>query len=304
MGLKRLFSAESQGSQLRTQAFDVVTKAGVRVAARCHRRPLCERLSTDNAPLAGAIVAALADPRTERNGQTTFDRLEAVRADFTRSDHVVSQIDFGAGHRSTATVGEATVQTRRVADFVRETSKTPRQSALLYSLVRELRPQRVLEFGTAFGFSTAYMLAALEEIGGGGELITMEGAPEVADIARQTWDSVGLPKPEVVLGNFDFTLPSLLARQNPAHPFDLVFIDGNHRALPTVSYFHQLVPYLADPSLIIFDDIAWTADMQSAWRMVQQHPDAALSVDLVSMGLLVISSSAETRISKHRGMIA
>jgi len=103
------------------------------------------------------------------------------------------------------------------------------QGALLYLLVRALRPERVVETGVRPGYSTAWMLAALEA-NGAGELLSLgpgtvagraSGVPAgavgqlVAPSLRSRWT--------LVLGNSEERLEEIL---RSASPIGLFFYDN------------------------------------------------------------------------------
>ena len=98
------------------------------------------------------------------------------------------------------------------------------QGSLLYLLVRALRPGRVVETGIRPGYSTAWMLAALEA-NGSGELLSLgpgtvagraSGVPAgevgqlVAPALRARWT--------LVLGNSTERLEEILADREPGRP--------------------------------------------------------------------------------------
>jgi predicted O-methyltransferase YrrM len=78
---------------------------------------------------------------------------------------------------------------------------------------------------------------------------------------------------------------------------DLAFIDGNHRKLPTLNYFHELLPVLSSASAIVFDDIHWSAEMESAWENIKNHPQVMLTIDVFFMGIIFFRP--EFRVKQH-----
>eukprot|EP00897_Mesotaenium_endlicherianum_P000695 jgi/Mesen1/10626/ME000893S10079 len=82
--------------------------------------------------------------------------------------------------------------------------------------------------GTSLGVTTAYLAAA----GNNARIITMEGAGEVAALAKKNFEKLQISNAEMLEGNFDDTLPGLLDREKR---LDFVFIDGNHRYEPTAN---------------------------------------------------------------------
>ena len=277
---------------------DKATKVGVRARAMAQQGKLSERVRSSGGPLATEIADALefAAAGSRVGDPESFALIEGMRAEYAASNDSLEQVDYGAGEGTRGEILEPTVRTRRLDEFVK-VSKSPELGRLLYGLVAELKPGRVLEFGTALGISGAYIQSAMVA-NGEGTLTTMEGAPGVAEVARETWNRCGLPAAEIIIGNFDETLVKAIDAR-----VDLAFIDGNHRAIPTISYLHQIAPALGKPGLVVFDDITWTADMRSAWRMAQRHPDAALSIDLESMGLLVLDPHFDGEVCRLQGTL-
>src|SRR6185436_11236417 len=87
----------------------------------------------------------------------------------------------------------------------------------------------------------------------------------------------------IIEGNFDQTLASVL-KQLPQ--VDLVFVDGNHRREPTERYFTQLLPAVHNDSILIFDDIHWSREMEQAWETVINTSIVRCSIDLFFAGIL------------------
>ena len=88
---------------------------------------------------------------------------------------------------------------------------------------------------------------------------------------------------EIIEGNFDQTLASALKKMPQV---DLAFVDGNHRREPTERYFGQLLPAVKNESILIFDDIHWSGEMEQAWDTIIQNPVVSCSIDLFFAGIL------------------
>jgi predicted O-methyltransferase YrrM len=92
---------------------------------------------------------------------------------------------------------------------------------------------------------------------------------------------------ELIEGNFDVRLPELLqSLSKEGKQLDFVFIDGNHRKEPTVRYFEQLLPLLQEESVLVFDDIHWSEQMEEAWEEIKKSPAVTLSIDLFFIGIV------------------
>jgi predicted O-methyltransferase YrrM len=69
-------------------------------------------------------------------------------------------------------------------------------------------------------------------------------------------------------------------------PLGLVFVDGNHRKAPTLRYFEQLLAASNGQTVLVFDDIHWSAGMEEAWAEIMAHPAVTLSIDLFFIGIV------------------
>lgn len=201
--------------------------------------------------------------------------IEALRKELLRSTEIITVTDYGAGSRT----HNGTV--RSVADIARSAQKPARYAQLLYRLVRYTQAKMVLELGTSLGLTTAYLAHAVAETGG--QLISFEGCPNIADLARQHLTQLDCQPVEIVTGNLDQTLASRLVN---LPPLDLVFFDANHRYEPTLAYFSACLTNVHNDSLFIFDDIHWSNDMERAWAAIQAHPATRLTIDLFGVGLV------------------
>ena len=113
-------------------------------------------------------------------------------------------------------------------------------------------------------------------------------------LARNNFESRGLTNVRIITGNFDNTLPEMVS----AIPhIDLAFIDANHRKKPTLTYFNELLKKMSDRSVIIFDDIHWSAEMEEAWNEIKKHPSVMLTVDLFFLGIIFFRP--EFKVKQH-----
>lgn len=161
---------------------------------------------------------------------------------------------------------------------LKTSSTNPKQGKWLTSLVESVNehsntPKCVVELGTCIGISSMYLLTGMAK-NSGGHLITFEGCPELARIAKSNisglaniLDGTNVTF-EIILGPFEKTLIDTLENLN--HPIDLAFIDGNHRENPTIEYHELIKIYLRDNGMIVHDDIAWNSEMISAWKKIKQ----------------------------------
>jgi predicted O-methyltransferase YrrM len=112
----------------------------------------------------------------------------------------------------------------------------------------------------------------------------MEGSKAVATVARNNFKTLGLGNIEIVEGNFDENMTSVMSQ---LLTIDFAFIDGNHRYQPTINYFNTILPKLNDSSILIFDDVHWSKEMEQAWGEIIKHPSVTLSIDLFFIGIVL-----------------
>ncbi len=189
-----------------------------------------------------------------------------------RSDSITIQ-DLGAGSRVNATT------TRRIDKMVKEVAITPKYGKLLFRLINHFKPKSMLELGTSLGISALYQAKANPNI----TFLTIEGAPQLAQLAQQNFTRLKADNIELIVGNFDDHLPQVL---EGLESLDYVFIDGNHRKEPTLSYFEQCLKKASNEALFIFDDIHWSPEMTECWKTICEHPQVTVSIDLYRMGLV------------------
>jgi len=114
-------------------------------------------------------------------------------------------------------------------------------------------------------------------------LITMEGSKEIAEVAKRNLKSLKAGNTEIVEGNFDNTLSSVVSRLSTV---DFAFIDGNHRKEPTERYFKELLSKTNNDSILVFDDIHWSSEMEAVWETIKKNPAVTCSIDLFFIGIV------------------
>jgi predicted O-methyltransferase YrrM len=213
-----------------------------------------------------------------------YDKAESLRKQLLNDKTMITVQDPGAG--STATKNSS----RSITSITRNAAKPAKYGQLLFRMIRHYHSKTILELGTSLGVTTAYLAAAGSEA----SVTTLEGAPEIAARARQHFASLQLNNITLIEGNFDHTLQSALQQLRSV---DFVFIDGNHRKEPTERYFHQLLPYTHNDTVLVFDDIHWSQEMEDAWKMIRSHEKVTCTIDLFFLGIVVFRK--EIREKQH-----
>jgi len=208
---------------------------------------------------------------------SAFGPIEQLRRRLHSDDNRLEIKDLGAGSVYNAT------HTRSIAAIAKHAAKPPRLGRLLYRLARHYQPATIVELGTSLGLSTAYLAAGAAGTPGA-NIHTIEGSPAIAAVAESNLRSLHL-QTTVHAGSFDDVLPALL----PTIPrIDLAFIDGNHRLDPTLRYFDTLLRHASPSSVLIFDDIHWSPEMETAWTAIRNDPRVCLTIDLFFLGFVFL----------------
>jgi len=203
-----------------------------------------------------------------------YSKIENLRSQLLQDKTTILVNDLGAGSAVNKT------DLRAIADIARISVSAPHKSQLLFRIVHYYQPEMMIELGTSLGLSSAYLASGNMKA----KLITMEGSPAVADIAEKNFQKLGLNNVELIRGNFDELLPSVITRYKKC--ISLAYIDGNHRKDPTLKYYNMLIPEMTDSSVIILDDIHWSKDMEEAWFEIKNDSRVLLTVDLFFAGLV------------------
>jgi predicted O-methyltransferase YrrM len=198
--------------------------------------------------------------------------IESIRAKMLLSETSVNVTDHGTGKSGI----------KKARSIANQSVKRAKYGQLLFRLTNTYQPKIIIELGTSLGITTAYLASPLKE----SKVITMEGCNEIANLAADNFDRLKLKNIEIVIGNFNSTLPATISN---LHTVDLVFFDGNHQLEPTLNYFEQLLPLAHANSIFIFDDIHWSEEMGTAWERIASHPEVSVSIDLFELGIIFFS---------------
>jgi predicted O-methyltransferase YrrM len=200
--------------------------------------------------------------------------VEALRKQLLQRSETINMQEMGAGSSMT------TSNTRPLSSIARHSLTPARFSQLLYRLVQFSRASTILELGTSLGLNTLYLAAAAPL----GRVYTIEGCPATAALARRHFQQLEATNIQLQIGNIDQELPRLLEEE--LQRIDLVYLDANHTFAATLRYVEWLLPRLHPHSVLVVDDIHWSAGMQQAWQELCGHPSVSLSLDLYEAGLL------------------
>jgi predicted O-methyltransferase YrrM len=209
----------------------------------------------------------------DRKHNAAYEQVEQLRRKLLADTRLLEVDDLGAGSSMTKN------KLRSVAAMAKHAAKPGSFGQLLFRVARYYQPGIVLELGTSLGLSTAYLSLANPA----SHIVTIEGSESIAAIARHNFLEMGLKNIQVTVGHFDNTLPDILRDLSTV---DFVFIDGNHRQAPTENYFRLLLSKVSHNSILVFDDIHWSKEMEAAWETIKNHSSVTCTIDLFFAGFV------------------
>lgn len=168
---------------------------------------------------------------------------------------------------------------------------SPSQGKWFLDLCTSLKPERTIEIGLAYGFSTLFFLAAIAKNRTGHHIA-------VDPFQHNYWHGIGSEK---VLGTgmkSKFTLieeystraATDLARTNST--FDLIFIDGNHRFDDVLTDFYLYAPLCKIGGGIIFDDL-WMESIKTAVAFIRSNRTDFIELATPQTNISVFGKVAE-----------
>jgi len=212
-----------------------------------------------------------------------FSTIEKIRSTLKKDKRLLTVDDFGAGRKSELLVSEIT----------KKSIKSVKYGQLLYRLSDYIQARNILELGTSVGLTTSYLAAPSSF----SRVVSLEGSQQIANVAIENFKQLKLKNIQVIIGNIDQTLPSVL---NEFDHLDLIFIDANHTFQAVLNYFEQAIKKINSDSIMVIDDIYWSEGMEQAWKIIKDHPLVMSTIDLFELGIVFFNSDLNKKHYKMR----
>jgi predicted O-methyltransferase YrrM len=186
----------------------------------------------------------------------------------------------GEPHKISVEESGKTDTERRLKGVVPETSSVSRKP------VEELRaddPGIILELGTSLGITTLALALAAP----GRRVVSVEGCPALADIARSNLSRHSAGNAEVLNMEFSEALVKLRAAGTKV---SMAFIDGNHRGEALKEYVNEVMT-MGEEMIIVADDIHLNREMFAAWNILSKPDKTSAALETFRLGILFRSRS-------------
>jgi predicted O-methyltransferase YrrM len=202
------------------------------------------------------------------------------RAKLLMDRSLITVTDFGAGSKVFKS------EKRKVCAIARHAGVSCHRAKMLYRVINYFKPKEIVEIGTSVGLATLPMALGNRA----SSIHSAEGCQATFSVAQKHLNDSGIDN--VYLYNLEFTgfLSQMSAQKTQV---DLAYVDGNHTKTATLAYFEALLPLISKDSILIFDDIHWSKEMEEAWDTIKDHPAVTVTIDTFQWGLVFFRSGQE-----------
>lgn len=191
----------------------------------------------------------------------------------------ITVTDLGAG----STIMKS--DQRKVSAIAKYSCKSPQLSQLLYRMVVYYHPENCIELGTSLGITSSYLALADKNK----TVHTIEGSEEILKLAILNFEKLNTNNVKSYCGNFIDHFPQILSEETPG----LVFVDGNHTKKATLLYFEMILKKANNETIIVFDDIHWSQEMEEAWLIIKENPQVKVTIDIFHMGIVFLKKELQ-----------
>jgi predicted O-methyltransferase YrrM len=122
---------------------------------------------------------------------------------------------------------------------------------LLSMLVHAMMANRILEIGTAYGYSTLWMALALPPAG---HIWTIDPDVERTEVARTYLERAGVADKVDIINQPAIEVLEMWSQRN----LDIVFIDADKTEYP--GYLDLAIPMLKRSGLVVVDNLLWSGE--------------------------------------------
>ncbi|WP_333600460.1 O-methyltransferase [Flavobacterium sp.] len=201
-----------------------------------------------------------------------YEILKNYRKLLLANKNTIEVTDFGAGSKVFKS------NTRAIRQIAKTAGISNKRAELLFRITNYFQPENVLEIGTSLGLATA----ALSLGNAKATITTLEGCENTLAVAKNQFQEFDFKNITSVTTEFSNYLKTVTGNCD----WKLIYFDGNHSKEATLAYFNLLLPTITNETVWIFDDIHWSQDMETAWKIIKNHPKVTVTIDTFQWGLV------------------
>ena len=209
------------------------------------------------------------------HAKKVYSDIEKLRSELLLDLRRINITDLGAGSLVNSN------KQKKISTLARNALKPARLAQLIHRLAADINPSNIIELGTCLGITTAYLAKAAPNA----RVISIEGCPETAAIALENVEKLQIQNTEICVGGFMDLLPNII---DNIPKLDLLLINGWHTKESILNYFQCCLPKLSERSIMIFDNIHRSKEMNEAWEHIKGQPEVSVTIDLFHIGLVFV----------------
>ncbi len=186
--------------------------------------------------------------------------------------------------------GAAKLFFRKIADITSSSVSSAKYGQLLFRITDKYAPSEILEIGTSLGITASYLAMANPNT----SVTTIEEAGSLAKIASTNFQKLGVRNVRLLEGSIDQQLSGWLAQ---GRNIDLALVNGFQDAASVIRYYSAIRKNIHEKSILVFQGIHNSSEMEKVWNEIQQDAAVTLSIDLFCMGFIFFRK--EFRVKQH-----
>jgi predicted O-methyltransferase YrrM len=210
-----------------------------------------------------------------------FDIIEKEREHLRTKGGLLEVTDFSSKKKGRKPY---ITEVRKISDIVKNESCKPKVASLLFTIIQHTNSTHILELGTSFGISTAYMSFANPKA----YITSIEGCYGLSDMASQLFKKLKLDNILIENGNIDFLLPGIVSNINK---LDLVFFDIFRNKSTLIQYFDTCTSLIHENSIFVINNIHESKEMKEGWNTIINKPNVRGSIELYECGIIFFKDS-------------
>ena len=167
-----------------------------------------------------------------------------------------------------------------IHDIARSTGSSRKTGQLLFRIVNHYSPDSILVLGNSLGIDTAYLAAANTSL----QLTTLQQDKMIAAMAMKHFQILDLKNIHMLVGDCKQLLDEYIKKNNK---IGLMYSNINTDYASMMVYFNQLLGSIQPDSILIFQNIHFSRDMERAWEEIKANEIVTLTIDLFYTGIVL-----------------
>ena len=209
----------------------------------------------------------------------SFYDIELIRKELSFREEKITYID---------PYKKGTSKTETVSEIVKHWAIKPKHGELLFRLANYFKSKHILQVGPTTGLSTLYLSSYAKGL----NCVTLESVPEFTSIIQTALEKIGRNPVDIRTGSYTDELPKALEQLGT---LDLAYFNTANEPAQNRWLFKECLKKINKNTIFIFEGIKANQEMRNFWQEVCAYPDATVTLDLYSMGIVIFNPRLHKR---------